>query len=162
MGRASASLMEKVCTDSVERNPCLFHVKQSPETRCLSSPARGQTFRSGHPNARPVPNARLNLRRRPQDLSCACFSCTTGDQARLAPCSGSSCPNHHKCAGRVNRFRYKTARSDTDSFSIKYNLKSRTALHPAADQSQTNPIPIQPTIFHFPLDISAETRYNAS
>ena len=44
----------------------------------------------------PVPNARLNLRRRPQNLFCACFSCTNKDRARTWAAqsifaSGTSC-----------------------------------------------------------------------
>ena len=118
MGRAAASLMEKVCTDSVERNPCQFHVKQSPETRCLSSPARGQTFRSKHPNARPVPNARLNLRRRPQNLFCACFSCTNTDRAGFSPPSGSSVPKRKQPAGIGGFLGFPSARP-LPSFSLK-------------------------------------------
>ena len=76
----------------------MFHVKQHPETRCFSSPARGQTIRSRRTNARTTPNARLNLCRRPRDLSRACFDCTTTDRARLASFSGSSSLNLQKPA----------------------------------------------------------------
>ena len=41
-------------------------------------------------------NARLNLCRRPQDLSCARVQPHFGDQAGLAPCSGSSVRNLQK------------------------------------------------------------------
>ena len=52
----------------------MFHVKQSAES-----------YGSG-----PFSNARLNLRRSPQNLFCACFGCTNTGRARLSLLSGSS------------------------------------------------------------------------
>ena len=48
---------------------------------------------------------------RPQDLSCACFSCTNTDRARLTPCSARPICNLQKHAKRVNRFSIQNSAS---------------------------------------------------
>ena len=104
------------------KNYELFHVKHSP-TKLQVSPgqvfdcavlsAHGseseyvredeETVSASRPRV-PVPNARLNLRRRPQNLFCACFSCTNRDRAGLTSCSGSSGPDLNERVGMAERF----------------------------------------------------------
>ena len=50
--------------DRVRAIGMMFHVKQCPQTPCLSSPARGQTNRSRRTITRTTPIARLNHRRK--------------------------------------------------------------------------------------------------
>ena len=57
-----------------------------------------------NPENATTPNARLNLRRRPQNLFCARVQLHVEDRAGLPSLSGSSGLNLHKSAKRVNRF----------------------------------------------------------
>ncbi len=92
-------------------------------------------------------NARLDFCRRPQNLFCACFSCTSDDQARLAPCPGSSGLNAVGSMSRLVRLESVPARGDrpihrlqnrapnADSFSLKSHRKSHAKLPPAPNNS---------------------------
>ena len=143
-----------VIQSRMEREQCAeddmrFHVEQYPETHCLSSPARGQTFRSGHPNARPVPNARLNLCRRPQNLFCACFSCTNTDRARLPPCSGSSGLNQKERAGIAPCSGFKTARFPNPA--KRSHIKTRKSRTARPRRGQFTTVPTLLATNHFQL-----------
>ena len=81
-------------------------------------------------------NARLDFCRRPQNLFCACFSCTSDDQARLAPCPGSSGLNLSQPAGIAPFTDCKTARPTPTPFPS----------NPTENPTQNSPRP--PTIPH--------------
>ena len=69
-------------------------------------------FRIRNPGHAVTLNARLNHRRRPQDLSCARVQPHFGDQAGLSPCSGS--------------FRLQSEKTREDRF--MFRLKNRASL----------------------------------
>ena len=89
---------ENVSRETLPPNPLPFLIRARTDNQ-IRNPENATT-----------PNARLNLRRRPQNLFCACFSCTNTDRAKLPPCSGSSGLNQKERAGIAPCSGFKTAR----------------------------------------------------
>ena len=72
----------------------------------------------------PSSNARLNFCRRPQNLFCARVQPHFGDQAGLAPCSGSSCPQSAK-AREESEAVFDTSPRDPSIPAERSHLKTR-------------------------------------